>query len=444
MDRAVIDRLAKLWSSQVDVASIAVFRIVYGLLAFGLSLGFLVSGYVDEYARTCDVQLQWYGLEWIALPCDPVALKILVGFTVLASAGVTLGFMYRVSAILLELAFVYTLLADQAIYSSTYYLLCLFGFWLIFAPADRAWSIDAKRRGYGRTGPAWPLVMLGFHTVQMYVYAAIAKLDGDWLRGLPLERWFEQRADLPLLGPALQMPGMPVVFAWGGLFFDALIVPAILYDKTRKWALVATVAFHAFNGLILEVFPLPITGAAATLLLLRPDWPRRVLARFRGQDYAVDPHRPVAKLPRALVISLGVWVILHLLVPFRHHIYPGPVAWNEDGDEFSWRLRARTKNKSLRIWVEDLETGEREQVRVESRLNRIQRVAIRTYPDRLLQFAHQLAEEARLEGREVSVRVRYRVGLNRRPKRDLVSERLDLALQPRTFLNTDWVEPFAE
>lgn len=445
----IASTLQRTLADPVDVASIAVFRIVYGLCCLGLTLGFLTTDFLETWVSSCAVELHWRGLEWIALPCDLLWLRVLVTLAAVASAGVAFGAAFRWSAWLLVGLLAYALAADQAIYSSTYYLLVLLGFWLACSPADRAWSVDAWRRGRATgdltqadaaasTGPAWPLRMLQFHVAVMYVYAAIAKLDADWLAGRPVAVWLGREEDLPLLGPWLQGETTALAFSWGGLFFDALVVPALLWRRTRVVALVVLVGFHAFNGLVLGVFPLPIVAVVGSLLLLPADWPRRLRGRT---EISPRPHgvaRPLS--PRALGL-LGAWMLVHLIVPLRHHAYPGSVTWNEDGDEFAWRLRARTKKRRLQVTVVDVATGERRKVAVGSVVAGVRDKAVRMYPDRLLQLVHHLAALEAAAGREVEVHVRYRVGLNGRPLRDLVDPKRDLAAQPRTFLNSSWIEP---
>jgi hypothetical protein len=279
--------------------------------------------------------------------------------------------------------------------------------------------------------------MLQFHIVVMYVYAATTKLDGDWLAGRPVRVWMEWKADLPLVGPILDTDAVVFLLSWGGLLFDALIVPGLLWRRTRTLALVVMVGFHTFNGLVLDVFPLPVVATIGSLLLLPPDWPRRL---FRRPPVVVEQSRGRA-LSASAMVGLGLWVLAHLLIPFRHHAYPGSVAWNEDGDEFAWRLRARTKKRRVRITVVDPETGAKRNVRLKSKVTGTRRKAVRTYPDRLLQLAHHIAAEEAAAGRRVEVHVRYRVGLNGRSLRDLIDGKRDLAAQPRTFLNSVWTEP---
>ena len=76
----------------------------------------------------------------------------------------------------------------------------------------------------------------------------------------------------------------------GGLLFDLLVVPLLLWRRTRAVAFCVAVLFHLINALWLPIGIFPWLAIAATALFFPPDWPRRVLAACR-----IRPSRPVAK-----------------------------------------------------------------------------------------------------------------------------------------------------
>ena len=49
------------------------------------------------------------------------------------------------------------------------------------------------------------------------------------------------------------------------------------------------------------------------------------------------------------MISNGLILLflVHVMLPFRHHFYPGDVAWTEEGHRYSWRMMLRSKNGRL-------------------------------------------------------------------------------------------------
>ena len=107
---------------------------------------------------------------------------------------------------------------------------------MAFIPAHGALSLDAIGR---RVSPAhkhwmpwWGPRLDATTNGIVYIFAAIAKLDADWLAGLPMSHWLPKplAGHIHVLGLDLFIPQL---FAWGGLLFDALVVPLLLFRRTR-------------------------------------------------------------------------------------------------------------------------------------------------------------------------------------------------------------------
>ena len=43
------------------------------------------------------------------------------------------------------------------------------------------------------------------------------------------------------------------------------------------------------------------------------------------------------------LVFLGIYILIQLLVPFRHLTYPGWTTWHEDGHDFAWRMMLKQK-----------------------------------------------------------------------------------------------------
>jgi Vitamin K-dependent gamma-carboxylase len=84
------------------------------------------------------------------------------------------------------------------------------------------------------------LFILKAQIALVYFYGGIAKLNGDWLRGMPLSSWLADRADLPVVGPWLTHPQAGLFFSYAGLLIDlsALIHGYLLVQRLvplRHW-----------------------------------------------------------------------------------------------------------------------------------------------------------------------------------------------------------------
>lgn len=74
---------------------------------------------------------------------------------------------------------------------------------------------------------------------------------------------------------------LAVAISGGGLLFDLLIVPLLLWWRTRWAGVGIAIAFDALNRDMFGIGIFPSLEMAATLLVLDAGWPRR-LAWLRG------------------------------------------------------------------------------------------------------------------------------------------------------------------
>ncbi|HEY8379485.1 MAG TPA: HTTM domain-containing protein, partial [Nannocystis sp.] len=230
--------LARRLFAPVDIASLVWFRV-----AFGLLLLVEVLRHADTIAPTYirpAFHFTYYGFDWIRpWPGDGMYLHFAV--LGLAAACLAVGFCYRLAAAVCFLGLGYWFLLEQARYQSYFYLLTLLGFLMIFVPAHRAFSIDAwrDRELAARTVPAWALWLLRAQIAVPFVFAGLARLNGDWLRGEPVRMWLAARADWPLVGSLFTREWAVYLFSYGELLFDLLVVPALLWQRTRPYAFAA-------------------------------------------------------------------------------------------------------------------------------------------------------------------------------------------------------------
>ncbi|HZO26718.1 MAG TPA: HTTM domain-containing protein [Chloroflexota bacterium] len=448
----------------VDAASLAVFRIAFGGLLLWEVWKFVANGWIARYYVDPAFHFTYYGFEWVR----PLHGQwMYVHFLVLGvlAACIALGACYRLAAGLIFLGLSYVFLLEQARYLNHLYLVCLLGFLLTIVPAHRALSFDGWLRPHPDAGivPAWALWLLRFQVAVPYVYGGIAKLNGDWLAGEPIRSWLAERSAQSMLGPALNQEWVVYTICYGGLLFDLAIVPLLLWRRTRAFALVAALAFHLTNAYLFTIGIFPWLMIAATLLFLPPDWPRR-FGTVGSRTLTPQPPLPAAgegeraggqslpraqrgdgRAPRVILAMLAVYVMVQLLVPLRHLLYPGEVAWTEEGHRFSWRMRLREKEQTVELLVTAPSTGLDRQLDPRQFVTAWQHEGMEGRPDMLLQLAHHVAQRARQQGHpDVEVRVRALTSLNRRPAQDQIDPTVDLATRPRSIWPADWILPLQE
>lgn len=408
-------------------------------------------GWVSEYYLDPQFLFTYFGMSFVQ-PLPPVMLYGV--FVVLAAAalGLALGIYYRLSGVVFTLLFTYVFLLEKAHYLNHFYVIILMAALFTFLPANRLWSWDAKKGRVPRSDfiPTWPVWLIRAQLVIIYFYAGIAKLNADWLSGQPLDRWLDVHKDLPVIGSVLAGHTFALVASYGGIVVDLVLGPLLLSRRARIPALVAMASFHLANAFLFSIGIFPWMMLGANLIFLDPDWPRRLPPFFdrivvRKEMERIDA-APTDSMPTPLTrigwaIVLG-WLVVQVLLPLRHHLYPGDVAWTEEGHRFSWRMKLRDKRGTTQFYVQQPDSTERVEIDLTQELNARQISKMSCNPDMILEYAHHLALAHLRSGQDrPRVFARARCSLNDHPHKDLVDPQVDLAAQPWNLLPASWILP---
>jgi len=425
----------------VDIAPLVFFRIVGGLLMTAEICGEAVTDYAQAYVAPA-FHFHYPLVPWLA-PWPPAGVYAHFAFNAAMGLCVSLGLFYRVTTILLFVGQASLFLMEQAVYINHTYLYCLVSFLLIFLPCHRAVSLDCLRDRSLRSGhaPAWCVYLLRFQIAVVYLYAGVAKLQPDWLDAIGLRLALRQKTGYPIVGALYAEPWTPYFFAWGGLLFDLLVVPGLLWKRTRPLALAAAVFFHVSNAITFGIGTFPWFSLTATLLFLDPRTFRRLpgLGR-RLPPLELGPERMRTATEPAIVAALALYAAVQILVPLRSFAYPGDVNWTEEGHNFSWRMMLRVKSGRVVYVVRDPATGRTWTEYPARYLTALQYRRMLGRPELIRQFAHFLADRyASLGVDGVEVRARALIRLNERPARPLVDPKVDLAAEPFRWGPSDWI-----
>ena len=446
MTEGVLDRVRSRLLAPRDVASLAAFRILFGTILCLSSVRFLWNGWVDRFYVQPTFFFKYWGFEWVQVLPEPWMTALYVSMAVLAGF-VALGFLYRISIVTLFLVFTYVELIDVTNYLNHYYLVSLLALLMCFLPLNRAYSLDAWiwPKGSSPIVPAWMLYLMRFQIAIVYFYAGIAKLQPDWLvHAQPLGIWLAARTEAPLIGALLTLPAMPHVLSWAGFLNDTLVVPFLLWRKTRPYAFATVVFFHLCTHLlfVIGVFPFLMVGGAT--LFFDADWPRKLGRRLFGRGHTpVARHapRPVGRWSVGAAAFTAAFCLLQVLIPVRAYLYPGDVLWHEQGMRYSWRVMVREKNGSITYRV-TWRGAEREvQVPPSRYLTSHQEREMSGQPDLVLQLAHHIARDFESRGHEdVEVRVDAKVSLNGRRAIPMIDPSIDLAQERDTVAVMRWIQ----
>lgn len=434
---SIANRLNAYLYRPVSVMPLVLFRVAFGAIMIWEVWRYFHYNRVERYYIRPTTLFPYRGFEWLSpLPGDGMTW-LFYGLALLAGC-MMVGLFYRASAVLFFLGFTYIFLLDQAQYLNHFYLISLLSFILIFIPAHRAFSVDARLGWTERSAliPAWTLNWLRFQVAVPYVYGGIAKLNGDWLRGEPMRMWLASRADFPVIGRWFVLDGAGFAFSYGGLLFDLLFVPLVLWHRTRWLAVATAVSFHLMNARLFNIGIFPWMMLAATVVFMPEAWFRRNVT---------PPDTVMPQLPRVLLSGVAIYVLLQLLVPLRHFAYPSNPSWSEAGHMFSWHMKLRSKDADTRFFAYAPDSGRFWEVETVPYLTPRQHDKMSDHPEMVRYYANFLgAELSAIYEEPISIYAWAMVSLNGRPPQLMVDPSVDLTQTTLRLGENDWVLPLLQ
>jgi vitamin K-dependent gamma-carboxylase len=418
--------VTELLFKRVDARSLYAFRILFGGMMFAAVVRFWAKGWIEELYLRPSFHFKYWGFSWIEhLP----APWIHVHFALLAicAALVAAGVFYRPAIVLFFLLFTHLELSDVTYYLNHYYLISVLSFLMIFLPLAKNGEPLA---------PAWCSLLLRAQVGMVYFFAGVAKLKSDWLfRAEPLRTWLRAHQDFPLVGRWFDEPVVAYLASWSGALFDLSIVPLLLHRRTRRIAYAVLILFHVVTAALFQLGMFPWIMIVAALVFFPPGWPSRSpLPPVRDQRGWSRARQVGAALA---VLHLGVQVVL----PLRHHLYPGEVGWHEQGFRYAWHVMLVEKAGYVVFDVRDRRSGREWTVYPSEYLTPQQQKMMATQPDLILQLAHHIADDFRARGlaTDPAVHADAWVSFNGRPSRRLIDPDVDLAKQEDGLSSKAWI-----
>ena len=432
-----LTRVKKILNQPIDIAGLVFFRIAFGLILLWEVTRYFDHNWIKRYWIDPHFYFTYEGFSWVT-PWSGVGMYIHFYVLGILAFFITIGFLYRISSILFFLGFSYVFLLDKTNYLNHFYLIILLSFIMIFIPANRAYSVDAKLFPKIKSDwvPNWTLWWLRIQLGIAYFFGGVAKINSDWLQGEPMRKWLSSRTDFPLIGQWFTEEWMVYLFVYSGLLLDLLIFPLLIFKKTRLPAAIVLTSFHLMNSELFAIGIFPWFMIVATLIFFPPE----KLRFWKG----LKSKRPASFVSSRLVLwGLGIYMLIQLTVPLRHFLFDGNVSWTEEGHRFSWHMKLRSKSTKIKFLITNLETESTSEVDLSKYLTKRQRKKIKSKPDMIFQFTHYLADEiVQGEKQNFVINVMSKCGLNGRPRAYLIDTIADLSKVKYPFYKkADWILP---
>jgi len=204
--------------------------------------------------------------------------------------------------------------------------------------------------------------------------------------------------------------------------------------------------FHLINSQFFTIGFFPWLMMLANTMFFVPDWPRRLIGIPRiARTETVAAGNDLSPMHRLGTAAVMAYVVIQLVLPFRHLAYPGNPSWTEQGQLFAWRMMLRQKKTAIRFFGYDPGTGRQGVLDVRPFLNPRQMAAMSRDPDLIVQFAQKLEEHHARHGvPRLKIRVKAYVSLNGRKPQLLIDPGVDLTQISRGERCASWILPLTE
>ncbi|MES2865112.1 MAG: HTTM domain-containing protein [Bacteroidota bacterium] len=422
----------KKWLSEnIDNSGLVIFRILLGLLIVSESFGAILLGWVEAVFVQSKFTFNFIGFDFLQFLHGE---KMYSYFFVMGILGllITFGLFYRFAMTAFTLMWTTVYLIQKESYNNHYYFLILICVIMIFLPANGKLSADAKLFPKIKQTkiPRWMPYLLIFQLAILYFYAAIAKLYPDWLDGTFSKILLNGITQRQFLLDIFNQKWFLLTYAYVGILFDLLILPALLWKKTRKLAIIASFGFHLFNAYTLKIGIFPFLALSFIVLLY--DY---IPLKFLNNSAEILPKKNVNT--KFFIFFFVPFFIVQLLLPLRHHFIKGDVLFTEEGHRLAWRMMLRERKGTLNIKVVDKNTDLFIDHNYAAELTPKQVKVLSSSPDFIWQYCQRIKKQSK---KPISIFVECQVSINRRPYYKLIDEKADMTtVEFDYFGHNDWV-----
>jgi len=426
---------------QIDNTGLVLFRIIFGLLIAIEAFGAIATGWVRRVLVTPEFTFNFIGFDFLQ---NFQGSGMYAYFAVMGVFGimVMLGYKYRYAMLFYAIMWSGAYFMQKTSYNNHYYLMVLLCWIMAFLPASKDLSLDAKLNAGFRSYkmPQWVKWTLILQVGIVFMYGSVAKWYPDWLDGTAPGLFMRAKKNYFLIGGLLQETWIHYIIAYFGIFFDLLIIPMLLWKKTRLLGFYLSLFFHLFNSIVFQVGIFPYMSIAFALFFFSSETLQK---RFKLTRKIYDGNEIIIPKYKKLLIGVfSIYFIFQIGLPLRHWAIPDDVLWTEEGHRLSWRMMLRTKSGTLTIRVKNKQTEKTEIFDYAKILSKKQRRGIKTKPDLMWQLAQKIKALENEKGNDVAVYMESKISINAGPYFLFTDKNIDIASQNwDPFKHTVWLLP---
>lgn len=432
--------------TQIDNSALIIFRVFFGFLIAAEAIGAIFTGWVTRTLVEPQFTFNFIGFDFLQpLPGNGMYFY----FAIMGIFGllVMIGFKYRFSMISYTIMWAGVYFMQKSSYNNHYYLLFLLCILMSLLPAARYFSVDVKLKpSLKKTSmPRWVILVIIIQLWIVYTYASVAKLYPDWLDFTVAKNLMRAKINYPIVGDLLQGHWTHIIITYFGILFDLLIIPLLLWKRTRLAAFYFSIFFHLFNSIVFQIGIFPYLSLAFSVFFFSKERIHRIFMPkkefYTGNEISIPNYKSYA-IPIAIL-----WFVIQIGLPIRHWFIPGDVLWTEEGHRLSWRMMLRGRSGITNFYIVDKNDPNKKRQRVDKKmyLTKKQIRSVNTKPDFMWQFAQHLKNKHTKEGKDISVYINSKVSVNAKKYKEFIDPDIDIAGVPWNYFATNpWVIKYTE
>jgi len=251
-----MSRWERFWFSPVSVSTLAVLRIVFGvvMLAWAAALApnalrfFSSSGVLPHHPAS---GTRWGLLAWFGSDTAVVGVMVLL---FVSAALLIVGYRTRIAAVAAWVALISLTRRDPFVFNSGDALLRNIALFLALAPSGEALSLDRWRRdragfwGFPARAP-WAMRLIQIQVSMVYLFTVWAKARGDrWFAGTAVSESLRVHdlVRFPIPDALTNSVLLANLLTYGTLVVELSLAIFIWNRRWRPWVIAAGIALHGF------------------------------------------------------------------------------------------------------------------------------------------------------------------------------------------------------
>ncbi|XP_076032173.1 vitamin K-dependent gamma-carboxylase-like [Oratosquilla oratoria] len=431
---------------------------------------------VDADIRWGDPNMCRFPLWEFVKPMSLPWMVLLYAVLFTTAVCMCLGYRWRLTCGVFVVVYWYLFLLDKSYWNNHSYLYGLIASLLLVADSHTCYSLDGLRDSEAtrpgvfpvseRRIPLWQYTLVRTQIFLLYFFAGVKKLDVDWLSGYSMRtlarhwvfhpfKYFLSEENIDLW----------VIHA-GGCLFDLSIGFLLLFDSTRKMALVLSSAFHLMNSQIFAIGMFPWVCLATLPIFCSMSWPRplirktkTIIWRERSVTREDEDNKPLHPSNRN-ISDLGVerqptikqylttflvilYISVQVVLPFSHSITKGYTTWTDGPYGYSWDMMVHSW-ETLHVKITAVDNKSGEEFYVDPNAWVLQQ-RWTSHADQAIQYAKCLSSNLEEYGlHKPTIFIDVWKSLNRRIHQRIFRPDVDLARAPWSpWQQVNWVLPLA-